>query len=81
VEQRRKQKRAKAIEFEGKNDFHIKFSIAASVIPTACCVDSIPHERTSFPHVFSGNPGEIPTGPPIKTFGGDSFWKNSLNVF
>jgi hypothetical protein len=25
----------------------------------------------SFPHAFSGNPGEIRTGPPIKTFGGD----------
>src|SRR5918995_6910122 len=25
----------------------------------------------SFPHVFSGNPGGIRTGPPIKTFGGD----------
>jgi hypothetical protein len=27
----------------------------------------------SFPHVFSGNPGGIRTGPPIKTFGGDGF--------
>jgi hypothetical protein len=27
----------------------------------------------SFPHAFSGNPGEIRTGPPIKTFGGDGF--------
>jgi len=25
----------------------------------------------SFPHVFSGNPGEPLTGPPIKTFGGE----------
>jgi hypothetical protein len=25
----------------------------------------------SFPHAFSGNPGEFRTGPPIKTFGGD----------
>jgi hypothetical protein len=25
----------------------------------------------SFPHAFSGNPGGIRTGPPIKTFGGD----------
>ena len=27
----------------------------------------------SFPHAFSGNPGGIRTGPPIKTFGGDDF--------
>src|SRR5437867_4937639 len=25
----------------------------------------------SFPHAFSGNPGETGTGPPIRTFGGD----------
>jgi hypothetical protein len=30
----------------------------------------------SFPHAFSGNPGETPIGPPIKTFEGDTFWKN-----
>ena len=28
-------------------------------------------EFLSFPHAFSGNPGETPTGPPINTFGGD----------
>jgi len=28
-------------------------------------------EILSFPHAFSGNPGETPTGPPINTFGGD----------
>jgi hypothetical protein len=28
---------------------------------------------SSFPHVFSGNPGGIRTGPPIKAFGGDGF--------
>ena len=28
---------------------------------------------SSFPRVFSGNPGEIRTGPPIKAFGGDGF--------
>ena len=27
--------------------------------------------RPSFPHAFSGNPGEFRTGPPTKTFGGD----------
>jgi len=27
----------------------------------------------SFPHAFSGNPGEFGTGPPIRTFGGDAF--------
>ena len=26
---------------------------------------------SSFPHAFSGNPGESRDGPPIKTFGGD----------
>src|SRR5262245_25444795 len=28
-------------------------------------------EFLSFPHAFSGNPGETPTGPPINTFEGD----------
>jgi hypothetical protein len=32
----------------------------------------------SFPHAFSGNPGGIRTGPPIKTFGGDDFGVASL---
>ena len=30
-------------------------------------------QSPSFPHVFSGNPGETRTGPPIRTFGGDEF--------
>src|SRR5688500_10827630 len=30
----------------------------------------------SFPHAFSGNPGETLTGPQIKTFAGDTFWKD-----
>jgi hypothetical protein len=33
--------------------------------------DVAPSRAHSFPHAFSGNPGEIRTGPPIKTFGGD----------
>jgi hypothetical protein len=35
--------------------------------------DPKPNSPTSpsFPHAFSGNPGGIRTGPPIKTFGGD----------
>jgi hypothetical protein len=35
----------------------------------ACSV----HQTPSFPHVFSGNPGETRTGPPIEAFGGDEF--------
>ncbi|HZM89954.1 MAG TPA: hypothetical protein VFF31_25765, partial [Blastocatellia bacterium] len=30
-------------------------------------------QSPSFPRVFSGNPGETLTGPPIETFGGDGF--------
>src|SRR4030095_4017486 len=30
-------------------------------------------QSPSFPRVFSGNPGETLTGPPIETFGGDDF--------
>ncbi len=33
-------------------------------------------QSPSFPHAFSGNPGETLTGPPIKTFGGDNCRKN-----
>src|SRR5918996_156769 len=32
----------------------------------------------SFPHAFSGNPGGIRTGPPIKTFGGDGLAESHL---
>ena len=32
-----------------------------------------PSQAHSFPHAFSGNPGDIRTGPPIETFGGDDF--------
>jgi hypothetical protein len=35
----------------------------------------------SFPHAFSGNPDEIRTGPPIKTFGGDDLEKILIKVF
>jgi hypothetical protein len=39
----------------------------------------------SFPHAFSGNPGRIRTGPPIKTFGrdghGDSHLFTSAAIF
>jgi hypothetical protein len=28
--------------------------------------------------LFSGNPGGIRTGPPIKTFGGDGLWESHL---
>src|SRR6516165_3513719 len=33
----------------------------------------------SFPHVFSGNPEGIQTGPPIKTFGGDDLNLSSFH--
>jgi len=33
--------------------------------------DVAPSQAHSFPHAFSGNPGGIRTGPPIRTFGGD----------
>src|SRR6266702_6084424 len=45
----------------------------------ACCAMRIP--TPSFPHAFSGNPGETLTGPPIKTFGGDDFGETLINVF
>jgi len=31
----------------------------------------------SFPHAFSGNPGELRTGPPIKAFGGDELGRRA----
>jgi hypothetical protein len=34
--------------------------------------NGVPYRSPSFPHAFSGNPGDIRTGPPIKTFGGDT---------
>ncbi len=38
-----------------------------------CNGDSWSSQSPSFPRVFSGNPGETLTGPPIETFGGDDF--------
>src|SRR5439155_13791816 len=35
----------------------------------------------SFPHAFSGNPGEFLTGPPIRTFGGENFGINYHKCF
>ena len=37
-----------------------------------------PGERLAFPHAYSGNPGGIRTGPPIKTFGGDAVGESHL---
>jgi hypothetical protein len=42
-------------------------------------VESCP--SPSFPHAFSGNPGETQTGPPIKTFGGDNFGERYRDAF
>src|SRR3990167_2198580 len=43
--------------------------------------DSKSSQGLSFPHAFSGNPGETRTRPPIKTFGGDDFGENYHKVF
>ena len=40
-----------------------------------------PSRAHSFPHAFSGNPGEVLTGPPIKPFGGDDLEKILIKVF
>ena len=37
-------------------------------------------QSPSFPHVFSGNPGEFRTGAPIKTFGGDNLGESHPRV-
>ena len=110
MEQRRKQQRAKAIEFEGKNDYHNKFSIAASVTPHSLLCGLNPARKyvipaCFYPSIFLGtvrfpnrresrrNPYWTPdpfglaqgrgehSRTTIKTFGGDSSWKYSLNVF
>src|SRR6266542_1342695 len=52
-------------------------AIRSDVFWVYCKRNSPQRPRTrrvpSFPHAFSGNPGETGTGPPIKTFGGDAF--------
>jgi hypothetical protein len=52
MEQRRKHQRAKGIEFEGKNDYHIKFSIAASVIPHSFLCGFNPARESVIPACF-----------------------------
>ena len=55
---------------EGSETLEKITQIFVSFFENRCCVTlvvSIP----SFPHAFSGNPGEFRTGPPIKAFGGD----------
>src|SRR3989338_3246823 len=51
------------------------FLITTGLIPRSLLRngDSKSSQGPSFPHAFSGNPGEFRTGPPIKTFGGDNF--------
>ena len=46
------------LTLSGEDENGVRFDLCNSASP-------------SFPHVFSGNPGGIRTGPPIKTFGGD----------
>jgi hypothetical protein len=47
--------------------------ISKGQFPAVSYVNSKPQssKHLSFPHAFSGNPGETLTGPPIKTFGGE----------
>jgi hypothetical protein len=52
MEQRRKYQIAKGIEFEGKNDYHIKFSIAASVIPHSLLCGLNPAREPVIPACF-----------------------------
>jgi hypothetical protein len=59
-------------------DFNLFGSIPRSLLRNG---DSKSSQGLSFPHAFSGNPGETWTGPPIKTFGGDNFGKNYHKVF
>jgi hypothetical protein len=54
-----------------------KNSITLGLIPHSLLCKTDPNKSPSFPHAFSGNPGETGTGPPIKTFGGDAFGINS----
>ena len=46
----------------------IRFSSFVISFENRCCANGL---IPSFPHAFSGNPGKIRTGPPIKAFGGD----------
>src|SRR3989338_9165708 len=58
------------------------FLITTGLIPRSLLRngDSKSSQGPSFPHAFSGNPGETRTGPPIKTFGGDNFGENYHKV-
>jgi hypothetical protein len=53
------------------------FNRCASNSPQLAAQELFHYRSPSFPHAFSGNPGENGTGPPIKTFGGDAFGINS----
>ena len=50
----------------GEDENGVRFDLCNSASP-------------SFPHVFSGNPGGIRTGPPIKAFEVDDFDAFLLN--
>ena len=49
------------------------YGVVASSDTDSHRADVAPSRAHSFPHAFSGNPGEILSGPPIETFGGDNF--------
>ena len=46
-------------------------ALGPSCSPSKKCCITLQFPSPSFPLLFSGNPGEFRTGPPIKRFGGD----------
>ena len=48
--------------------------------PQLAAQNPFPFPSPSFPHAFSGNPGETLTGPPIKTLGVTRFGKMIIKL-
>src|SRR5215471_8551158 len=75
----------------GQSDRHIFallnwiLSLGGQFPPQFSCKKRFPDllssKSPSFPHAFSGNPGEARTGPPIEAFGGDALPINSHRSF
>ena len=73
-EQSRRIRNSKQIANSNKPMFQTSFNFFGS-IPRNLLRNgnSWSSQSPSFPHAFSGDPGEILAGPPIETFGGDDF--------
>ena len=50
----------------------VAFNLNGLDSPQLAAQNLFPYRSLSFPHAFSGNPGDVRTRPPLETCGGDN---------